>query len=294
MSDFSLLKTFVAVARHGSISRAADEVNLTQPAVSLQIKQLENSVGTALFHRHPIRLTDAGEHLLSHAQSVLSSWHDALKFVQEEKDLISGKLTIACSDTVMRFQLLPLIREFQRRYPGVKLALLNRTSAGAQDDVVQGRADIAYALADGQHPKLVYRPYRPYRDVAVMDSSHRLAGRRQLSAAALQKEILLLLEERTTSRKLFDSWITAQGCSIRQSMSLGSVDAQLTLAAEGMGIAIVPEFSVPTTMTAIPIRALPTRAIHLFYQRLKPASQAWLRMMENENMQAAASTITSV
>lgn len=285
MSDFSLLKTFLAVARHQNISRAAEEVHLSQPAVSLQIKQLETTIGSTLFTRHPLRLTDAGKHLREHAQSVLTQWESALSFVQEEKALTTGQLTIACSDTVMRFALLPLIRQYKNRFPGIQLSFLNRTSGSAQQDVVQGRADLAYALSDEPHPKLIHKPFLNYQDVTVMDQQHPLATRKQLTAKLLSQHTLLLLEERTTSRKLFDQWMRDKGYPVAQRMSLGSVDAQLALAKAGLGIALVPDFAAPATMHSLPVRSLPSHRIDLFYQRLKPAALAWLRLMNPDTRQ---------
>lgn len=278
MSDFSQLKSFVAVARYGSISRAAEAVHLTQPAVSLQIKQLESALGTALFYRHPIRLTDAGEYLLTYAQSMLAQWDLALDYVRDEQSLVRGQLTIACSDTLMRFALLPTIKLFKTQYPGVQLSFLNRTSAGAQTDVVEGRADLALSLADEPHPKLKRKPLLRYRDVLVAPPDHPLATQPTVSAMALEGETLLLLEERTTSRHLIEQWLSRQPYEAINRMSLGSVDAQLALSEAGLGLGIVPDFAVPSHLTAIALQDLQERQIDVGYLRLKPAAEAWLAL----------------
>ena len=279
MSDFSQLKSFVAVARYGSISRAADVVHLTQPAVSLQIKQLETALGTALFTRHPLRLTDAGEHLLTQAQAILDQWESALDYVNDEQTLTRGKLTIACSDTLMRFALLPTIKAFKSRYPGVQLSFLNRTSAGAQVDVVEGRADLALSLSDEPHPKLKRRPMLQYRDVLITPPNHPLATPDPIAAHQLEHETLLLLEERTTSRHLIEQWLSHQPGTVIHRMSLGSVDAQIALTEAGLGLGIVPDFAVPSHLAAVPLSNLQDRQIDVGYLRLKPAVEAWLTLL---------------
>lgn len=276
MSDFSQLKSFVAVARYGSISRAAEAVHLTQPAVSLQIKQLESALGTALFTRHPLRLTDAGEHFLTQAQAILDHWKSALDYVSDEQTLTRGKLTIACSDTLMRFALLPTIKVFKTRYPGVQLSFLNRTSAGAQVDVVEGRADLALSLSDEPHPKLKRQSVLQYRDVLITPPNHPLAAPNPVAAHQLEQETLLLLEERTTSRHLIEKWLSHQPGTVIHRMSLGSVDAQIALTEAGLGLGIVPDFAVPAHLAAVPLSNLQDRQIDVSYLRLKPTADAWL------------------
>ena len=198
--DLNLLHTFVTVANTRNISRAAEQVHLTQPAVSLQIKQLEEKLGTPLFLRHPLRLTDAGEHLFHNARQILAQWHTTLDYIQEEQGLNAGSLTIACSDTLMRFHLLEHIALFKQRHPQVALSLLNRTSQAAQQAVLCGEADIALALNEQDHPKLAHRPVVSYQDVAAVHPDHALGSLEGITAQRLAQQSLLLLEERTLSR----------------------------------------------------------------------------------------------
>jgi LysR family cyn operon transcriptional activator len=278
MIDLTLLRTFVAVANTKNISRAAEQIHLTQPAVSLQIKQLENVVGTELFLRHPLRLTDAGEYLLAQSEHMLNQWQDILSYVQDEKDLVQGTLTIACSDTVMRFCLLPAIKQFRKRYPNLAFSILNRTSSAAKEAVLSGEADLAYALIDQPHAKLKQQPFLTYREVAAMPANHIWAQSKNLSAKQLVSETLLLLEERTQTRYQINRWFEQKHVQPVQAMSLGSVDAQIALAKAGLGVAILPEFAVPKNLEQVAISGLPNRTVASFYQRLKPAARAWLSL----------------
>ncbi len=276
--DLSLLQTFVTVAMTRNISRAAELVNLTQPAVSLQIKQIEELLGSPLFLRHPLRLTEAGEHLLLNAQQILAQWQTTLEFVQDEKGLHAGTLTIACSDTLMRFHLLDKIALFKQHYPDVNISLLNRTSHGARKAVLEGEADIAIALYEHDHPKLNHRHMLSYQDIAAVHADHGLANVKSMTAQRLAQENILLLEERTLSRKLIIDWFASKQIRPQQMMSLGSVDAQVALARIKLGVAVIPDFAMPIDLIAIPIKGLRKRQISLFYQRLKPAAQAWLKL----------------
>lgn len=280
MIDLTLLRTFVAVAKTRNISRAAEQIHLTQPAVSLQIKQLESVVGAELFLRHPLRLTDAGEYLLSQSEQLLAQWQDVLSFVQDEKDLVQGSLTIACSDTVMRFCLLPAIKQFRKRYAGIEFSILNRTSVAAKEAVLSGEADLAYALLDLPHPKLNHQPFLTYREVAALPANHPWTGTNKVAARQLVSETLLLLEERTQTRQQLNRWFEQKGVQPTQTMSLGSVDAQIALTKAGLGVAVLPDFATPKSLQSVAISGLPMRTVASFYQRLKPAAKAWLTLSD--------------
>jgi len=273
--DLNLLKTFCAVSRTLNISKAAEQRNLTQPAVSLQIKQLESIIGSALFLRHPIRLTETGEHLLVNAQEILSKWQSTLDFVQQEQALTKGTLTIACSDAVLRYCLLPIVAEFRDKYPGIHLALLNRTSLGAQQAVIEGKADFAIALFQNEHPKLIHKPFLNYNEVAVVPNDHPLAKQKSVNAQRLNKEPLLLLEEKTLTRTLTLNWFTQQNLNIYAPMALGSVDAQIEMTRQGAGIALISVFTVPPDLVSVKVKKLPSRQLAIYYQNLKPAVRAW-------------------
>lgn len=279
--DLNLLRTFCTVAETQNISRAAEQRHLTQPAVSLQIKQLETLVGAALFLRHPLRLTETGEHLLANAQDILSRWQQTLDFVQQQQELTRGSLTIACSDTLLRYRLLQPLQQFRARYPGVDVALLNRTSEEARLAVLKGEADLALGLHQHEHPKLIHRNVLTYQEVALVSPQHSLAGQAALNARQLTGQPLLLLEEKTQSHKLLRQWLATKQLQVVHSMALGSVDAQIEMARLGLGVAIVPAFTVPDDLVAIAVRGLPERQIACYYQHLKPAAQAWLRLPED-------------
>jgi len=274
------MQTFCTVAGTLNISRAAEQLNLTQPAVSLQIKQLENLIGAPLFLRHPLRLTDVGDHLRINAQQILKQWELTLEFVQSERALTSGNLTIACSDSVMRFCLINKIKRFGQMYPGVDLSIINRTTNQATAAVVDGSADIAIAIHTGNQPKLIHKPLFSYQEVAVFHPDHDLQSQKIVTARQLCRETLLLLETNTISRNLTEQWFAHQGITEFKKMALGSVDAQAEMARIGFGVALVPDFAVPDDLCSLTIKKMATRHIATFYQRLKPAAQAWLRLVD--------------
>ncbi len=276
--DLTLLKTFCAVAETLNISRTADVIGLTQPAVSQQIKQLERTVGSELFLRHPLRLTETGQHLLVNAKEILSQWQRTLEFVQTEKDLKGGRLSIACSDVAMRYCLLDKIRRYREAYPGVELSVINRTSSGACDAVRAGEADLAIGIHTVDQDKLIHKPLMHYHEVAVVPVGHSLADRKSISAAQLAQEPLLLLEEKAKSRLLTQQWFAEAQIHALNVMALGSVDAQLDMARIGLGVALIPDFAVPADVVAIKIKAMKRRQLVSYYQRIKPAMQAWFRL----------------
>jgi DNA-binding transcriptional LysR family regulator len=158
------------------------------------------------------------------------------------------------------------------------LSVLNRTSFEAKDAVISGEADIAFALLEGEHAKLIHKKFKRYYERAVVASDHPLAQQQYVTATQLAKYPLLLLEAPTLSRKLLDRWFQQKDCIPGNLMNLGSVDGQLALARVGLGVALVPDFAIPNDLISVSIRGAQEREIALFYQRLKPTAQAWLRL----------------
>lgn len=140
MLDLNWLRTFVTLAEVKHFGKTATELHMTQPNVSLHIKQLEQATRTKLIERNPVQLTQAGKRLLATAQRMLNELQICQSDLNAINDLTQGTLSIAASDIVSRLLLIKPFQQFKSEYPGIDLALFNTTSSQAVDLVKSARA----------------------------------------------------------------------------------------------------------------------------------------------------------
>jgi DNA-binding transcriptional LysR family regulator len=245
--DSDKLNTFRAVAKERGFSRAAHRLHRTQPAVSQAIRLLEEEIGEPLFLRlgRTIRLTQAGQILLEHAEQTFEAMETALVRIAALKKLREGTLTITASDTTACYLLPPVLGRFRRRYPGVEVRILNRRSPEAAREVETRAADVGIiTLPDVPHPALTAEPLIPREDVAICASRHPLAKRRKVSFADLLDYPLLLLDSGSNTRSFIDRRIAEAGKAPRIAMELGAIEVVKELVKLDFGVSIVPRIAI--------------------------------------------------
>jgi DNA-binding transcriptional LysR family regulator len=201
------LRYFVAVAEELNFSRAAKRLQMAQPPLSVAIRQLEQEIGTSLFHRssREVTLTEAGSALLPGARRTLAEADAAVAAAQRAASGEIGSLRVAYNWSA-RFETLPALGQaFARRRPDVELVTEemrpNRMAAALRS----GTIDVALALYPDIVSELSYRPIRDERVVAVLSSSHPLAGEEAIHLAALADEFLLF--PRDLAPRLHDFYV---------------------------------------------------------------------------------------
>src|SRR5258708_106826 len=187
--DLFQLEIFLTVAREGSFSRAAEKLYRTQPAISQAIRKLENEVGESLFDRSSRdgALTDAGQILQDYAQRLLNLRGDAQTALKELRELHKGKLSIAANEFTCLY-LLPMLAEFRRVYPMIKIAVLRSLGSRIPDDVVKHGAELGVLSFDPEEALL--RSIVIYRDelAFVVHPGHPLASQDEVSISQLGAE----------------------------------------------------------------------------------------------------------
>ncbi|MHC6802725.1 LysR family transcriptional regulator, partial [Vibrio antiquarius] len=158
MLDLNWLRTFVTLAEVKHFGKTATELHMTQPNVSLHVKQLEQATRTKLIERNPVQLTQAGKRLLNTAQRMLNELQICQSDLNAINDLTQGTLSIAASDIVSRLLLIKPFQQFKSEYPGIDLALFNTTSSQAVDLVKSARADIGFVIAQKESQPLHFTP----------------------------------------------------------------------------------------------------------------------------------------
>ena len=239
MLDINLLKTFVTLAEYKHFGKAANALHMTQPNVSLHLKQLEQQTRIKLIERSPFQLTQAGERLLETSQRTLLELQICQADLNAINDLKIGTLTIAVSDIISRFLLIRPFQKFKARYPGIDLTLLNTTSSQASSLVKNAQADLGFVIAKEQHNESLYFTKLQELSWCALGDGFYI----QDSDAELT---LILLGHDTRTRDFIDEGLPSLNLPNHRVMEVGSVDAQIDWAEAGFGVAIIPEFAIST------------------------------------------------
>ncbi|MBC8083325.1 MAG: LysR family transcriptional regulator, partial [Hymenobacter sp.] len=168
MPDFRL-RVFQAVARHLSFTRAAQELFVSQPAITKHVRELERGYGQRLFERrgNRVSLTDAGHLLLTHADAVEALHQQLTEQLHGLHGEAAGRLRLGASTTLAQYVLPPLLPGFQRRYPQVALTLLNGNSEQIADAILRGQLDLGFVEGRSKSRDLHYEPLLADELVAV-------------------------------------------------------------------------------------------------------------------------------
>ena len=244
--DYELYRIFHRVAVAGSFTRGAEGLNITQSAVSQAIKNLESRLGTALFLRdgRRIRLSREGEVLFYHISQGIKNFSNGERLIQEMMGFESGEVRIGVSDTICRYHLVPLFRDFAEAYPGIRIQVKNRTSTGILALLQSGSIDFGIVSLPSGSPGFRTEPFRRVRDLFVASARYGELKDRSVPISELAAYPLLLLNSESTTRRLLDEFLHERGIEVVPSIELESVDLLEEFAKIGFGIAHVEELSV--------------------------------------------------
>ncbi|WEM45090.1 LysR family transcriptional regulator (plasmid) [Photobacterium sp. DA100] len=280
MLDLNWLNTFVTLARLEHFGKTASELHMTQPNVSLHIKQLEQATRVKLVERNPFRLTQAGERLLQSAQSTLQELQVCQSDLNAINDLSQGTLSIAASDIISRLLLIKPFQSFKREFPGIDLSLFNTTSTQAAELVKSAKADLGFVIAQKESQPLHFTELRQIRWCALGNglSDWQQQAKEGRSNPSGEEPTLILLGHDTRTRDLIDLALPSLHLPKYRVMEVGSVDAQIDWAEAGFGIAIVPAFSLHPKLnlksTITPLPDFPTTSLGYIVRQNQVLSRA--------------------
>jgi DNA-binding transcriptional LysR family regulator len=235
------LRVFEAVARHMSFTRAAQELHLSQPAVSMQVKQLEDSVGLELFEKlgKRIFLTAAGFEMLNCAQAILFKLNETEQAFAEMKGIEGGRLNIAVATTVNYFAT-RILAEFNRHFPNVGISLEVTNREGLLEKLERNETDIVLM---GQPPENIDIEAVAFMDnplVIIAPPDHPLASRERVTLEELRDETFLMREHGSGTRSALERLCSSQGISLVGSgMEMNSNEAIKQGVQAGLGLGVV-------------------------------------------------------
>ncbi|WP_448043969.1 LysR substrate-binding domain-containing protein [Bradyrhizobium liaoningense] len=238
--ELSDLQTFAAVARTGGITRAAEELNTVQSNVTQRVKALEAEIGTALFERHSrgMTLTGAGKRLLPYAQKMAALSREALLAARDDGEP-KGPLAIGSMETTAAVRLPPLLADFHRRFPAVRLSLRTAPTADLVTGVLEGSLDGAFVAGPVTHADLIAAS--AFREELVLVSARRWTSFAELRAGTPESgPTALVFRTGCTYRQRLEQVFVELGWPSATRFELGTLDGMIGCVAADMGVTLLP------------------------------------------------------
>ncbi len=283
------LKVFESVARHLNYTRAAGELHLSQPAVSMQVKQLEDSLGVALLEQlgKRVHLTEAGQEVLTYTRSITQQLDELESVLNRIKGLSGGRLRISVATTANYF-IPTLLGSFSRRYPDVTVSLdvtnretlLRQLAENTVDLVIMGQPP---SEADVEATVFMDNPL-----VVVAPPGHPLAGKKNIPLTRLQEETFLVRESGSGTRIAMERFFNERGMKLKTGMEVGSNEAIKQSVQAGLGLGLLSQATIEQELAlkrlvVLDIREFPIMrhwfVVHRSGKRLSAAAEAFRRFL---------------
>jgi len=271
------LQVFHAVAKHLSFTRAADALFMTQPAVTFQIKQLEEQYSTRLFERRhgSIALTPAGELVLSYAEKILALSDEMETRLAEMTGEMRGPLLVGASTTIAEFMLPRVLGEFNALYPQVRARLIVANSESIEGRVAEHTLDVGLIEAPAKLSSLASEICCEDELQVICAPDYPLAALKSVTPQALVDYEYISREPGSGTREISDAYFLAHKVApekLKIQMELGSPEALKGVVSTGLGFAIVSRAVVDKetrlgALAAIPLKPPLKRSLYLVYPR---------------------------
>lgn len=286
------LSVFAAVARNLSFSRAASELHLTQPAVSMQVKLLEDQAGLPLFEQigRKIHLTEAGQELYQRSLAVADELRAADEALNSLRGLEQGRLHIALVSTATYFAP-PLLARFAKAHAGITLKLSVNNREIVLSQLATNEVDLAVTGRPPEHMDIVAEAFAPHPHVIVAHPAHPLARRHRIALRRVAEESFLMREPGSGTRGLLERLFASHKLSIRIAMETASNESIKQAVMAEMGIALLSLHTVGLELatgrlTMLDVQGLPVvrhwYVVHLAQKRLSPIALALKEFLREE------------
>lgn len=254
-------RVFFITAQAGSLSKAAERLYITQPAVSHTLKQLEEQVGGQLFFRtqRGVTLTAEGEVLFRYLEQAFGLMDIAEKALGEMHGLSRGEINIGASDTLCKYYLLPYLEEFHRRHPDIRIRVTNRTTPETLQLLKDGKIDFGLVSLPAADKQVDFRQSAELEDCLVGGQGYSGLSGEGLDMGDLGRYPLLLLEPGASTRSFLDRFAASCGVVFAPEFELGSVDLLVQFAVRGFGLAFVPRIAAAEELAAGRLAEIPLR-----------------------------------
>ena len=284
------LQVFHAVARLLSFTKAAEVLHMTQPAVTFQIRQLEDQFDTRLFDRthNRVSLTEAGRIVFEYAEKIFEQYSEMENAIREMTDDISGSLTIGASTTISEYMLPSLLGEFNAKNPDVRLRLRVSNTEGIVSMVENNVIDLGVVEGLVNNKNLLVEVCRQDELVLIVPPNHPLAGKDSVTLKDIMEFPFICREEGSGTREVILDYMYSQGMEkhgMNTCLELGSPEAVKGAVEAGMGVSIVSSASISKelklgTLISLPLNPPLTRDFSFVRQRQKFKVRAMEELLE--------------
>jgi DNA-binding transcriptional LysR family regulator len=295
MLNVHQLKIFHSVARAGSFSRAAEELRITQPSVSIQVRELERALGAELFDQigKRIFLTEAGKVLDEYAGRVLGLLEEAERAIRELRGLPGGSLRVGAGNTPGTFLLPPLLGALRQRFPDAEIVLDIAGTRRVYESILRNEIDVGVVDTGIRHEALVHFPYRSDEMVTIAAPGTALTQQGEVTAADVIRERLILRERGSGTREVVEQAFRSLGLVPTSAMEIPSNETIVNAVAAGLGVGILSRLAVEDAertrrVQVVPVRDL--RAVRTLWvvrhreKRLTPLLRALLEMLGDPHL----------
>ncbi len=288
--DLPKLRIFLAVARAGSFTRAAEELGLRQPTVSQQVQVLERGLGTKLFDRlgRSVRPTAAGQTLLSYAERLLTLAGEAEAATREAAGLAARTLRLGAGNTLATYILPDLLARLRWEHPEIGVQITVGNTAQLLDAVLDTRAELALVGSPVTDDRLMIQPFIEDELIAIVPPDSHLAATTTISLPVLARETMLVREQGSALQAAVSALLRERGAMPERTITLGNLEAIKRSVEAGLGVAVVPEIAVRREIRDASLHALrledvrDVRSFNYVYRRdriLSPAARVFADLL---------------
>jgi len=247
VSNLEYFKVFYYVAKYGSVTKAAGELAISQPAVSQALKQLERQLEVPLFYRAAkgVKLTSEGQLLYSYVEKGYGQIELGVKKIRQLQNLELGEVRIGASDMTLQYYLLPYLEKFHEKYPEIKVVVTNAPTPETLNILREGRIDFGIVSTPfDQVADLKVSAVREIEDVFVAGRRFIEYKNKTLDLQELEKLPLICLEQGTSTRSYMDDFLQKSNVTIQPEFELATSDMIVQFALRNLGVAsIVKDFA---------------------------------------------------
>ena len=288
MINMEWYRIFHQTARSKNLTKAAEELFITQPSVSYAIKQMETALDMKLFHRlsKGVELTEEGQVLFDYVDQALALLHAGENQMQAMKRLAGGEIRIGASDSLFKHLLLPHLDSFHAQYPEIRIQLSHGKTSDILQRLQEGQTDCGIIHLPVDEPQLEVKPIMTIQDTFVVGPSFRELANQPRSAEEIARTPLLLLSAGSSTRRFVEQWFADHGLTIKADIELGSIDLLVEFARLGYGAAFVTrsfvseELAAGTLFEISTVEPIPSRNIGIVMRRERMLSLAATRFIE--------------
>ncbi|WP_417538378.1 LysR family transcriptional regulator [Marinobacter sp.] len=262
--DSNALKAFLTIVDQGSFSEAAEQLHLTQPAISKRLAALENQLGTTLIDRthRQIRLTDTGSRLLPHARKILDEIHNARVALSPDSELLEGELQIIASHHIGLHHLPKWLRRFKREYPQVTINLQFMESDAAYEQMRKRNAELAFVtLSDSMLPNFNVFAQWPDPMAFVAGADHPLATVKKPTLADLAPHPALLPDTSTSTYRAVSRLFLEKSLPLHPQMPTNYLETLKMMTSVGLGWSVLPLSMVDESLKVLEVKQPVTRVL---------------------------------